>query len=127
MPYQPNKQKKAVRAVIDVIAALLVLALIGLVLTGCGTQVVYVPQYVVVSPPDALLLDCRKDAPPDIDWYIEQSWNEKEKALVSLNNKNYGNLDVCNLGKSELREWKKDQLLIYEAKNKAAKSKAGGK
>lgn len=127
MPYQSNKPRKAIRAFLDVIAALLVIAVLVTIVTGCGTQVVYVPQYVLVTPPDALLLDCRKTPPPPIDEYVKYNWNEKEKSLTTTLTHNYANIDVCSLTKSELREWKKDQILIYEAKNKEAKKNAGGK
>ncbi len=97
-----------------------VLMVLFLCLAGCATKVVYVPQYVGALPPDALLLDCPAVPEPDSVLYLQKSWDGKEQMLTDTLNDNYGVIQVCNIQKSELREWKLEQQLILNAANKPA-------
>lgn len=126
MTHQPQSQPNT-SALLKVFGAVAVIVLIAVVLTGCGTQIVYVPQYAVAVPPDALLLDCEVEPPPYKDKYLAMTPKEKEGALTDTLTVNYGFQTSCNKGKAELRQWKVDQLIIYEKKNTEARSKIGGK
>lgn len=111
----------------DKTAALLILSLAVLCLSGCGTQVVYVPQYALQTPPDALLQDCDVAAPPPAAEYVTWTFKKKEGALTDTLTQNYGFQETCNITKSELRQWKAEQIQIVGAKNAELRKKAGAK
>ena len=126
-PSNTLRRKTFVWKTLDAMGFAAILALLVLCLSGCGTQVVYVPQLVAVTPPDALLLDCLIEPPPQLETYLKMTDDEVEASLTRTLNVNYGYQDTCNIGKSELREWKKEQLIIIEKKNEVARWKAGVK
>lgn len=122
-----NKKDKRKWTVFETIALLAAVALLGLILTGCGTQVVYVPQFTLAAPPDALLQDCEIQPPPEKTHYLSLTPKEKEGELTDTLIKNYGFQQTCNITKSEERQWKADQIQIIERKNKELRDKAGAK
>ncbi len=111
----------------DRMAFIAVLTLAVLCLSGCGTQVVYVPQYVLETPPDALLIDCEIEPPPAPGHYLSLTYKEKEGELTDVLTKNYGFQESCNVKNGKVRKWKVDQIELVGRKNKEAREKAGEK
>ncbi len=122
-----RKRKSQFDRIMDwlLVVSLVVLAL--LILSGCGTQVVYVPQFTLAAPPDALLIDCEIEPPPAPKHYLSLTYREKEGELTDVLTKNYGYQQSCNKQHAITRQWKFDQIEIIERKNKEARDKAGAK
>jgi uncharacterized protein VirK/YbjX len=109
---------KVMAAIPSILLAILMI-LIGASVSGCGTQQpIVVTKYVLETPPDALLQDCPAVPPPDESLYLDKGFDGKEQMFTDTLSDNYQVITVCNIHKSELRAWKKDQIEIYAAKNK---------
>ena len=122
-----RNRKSQFDRIMDRLALLAVVALALLILSGCATQVVYVPQFTLAAPPDALLIDCEIEPPPAQAHYLTLSYREKEGELTDVLTKNYGFQESCNKQHAQQRQWKTDQVELIERKNKEARDKAGAK
>ena len=122
-----TKKPRSIWTLLDSFAFLLIMTLAVLCLSGCGTQIVYVPQYTLAAPPDALLVDCEIEPPPAQEHYLSLTYREKEGELTDVLTKNYGFQESCNKQHAQQRQWKADQVQLIERKNKEARDKAGAK
>jgi len=95
-------------------AALLCVAAATLLLAGCTPTVVTEYKYIAALPRDEWLLDCVITPPPAPTTYLGKTWEGKEELLTKLNNSQVRNLQACNVEKQELRQWKADQMKLYE-------------
>ena len=94
----------------------IIIAVIALLLSGCGETIVYRDHFVLLVPEDKLLQDCPSEVPPDRDAYVAASAMEQKSMLATYGVKQTGNLNGCNIDKASLRQWKKDQVENYQKK-----------
>ena len=98
---------------------LAIIALFVALLVGCGTtQPIIQYKTVLLEPPDSLLQDCKTEEPPDPQQYVASSWPEKERLIMKANSANMKNIDLCNVDKRNLRQWKVDQKRMLDEKEK---------
>lgn len=121
------RHKNPLLLLADNIALGAVIGLVLVCLSGCGTQVVYVPQYTLQTLPDALMIDCEVEPPPNQEHYVTLTYREKEGELTDVLIKNYGFQESCNKQHAQQRAWKADQIEVVERKNKELRDKAGAK
>lgn len=88
-------------------------------LVGCGTKTIYVDkiQYVIKTPPEHLLKDCKIEQPPEPVGFVQLSDEDRELALTKLNGKHYKNLELCNVDKKSLRVWTEEQKVLEKKAN----------
>ena len=98
------------------------LVLLGLMLTGCGHQIITVKEteIVVLTPPANLLKDCEPTVPPAKEKYVELTAREKEEALTEFGRGQTAVIRQCNKDKKSLREWVTKEV---ENQKKAEKEK----
>jgi hypothetical protein len=87
---------------------LLVLVLV-LLISGCGTRTVTIVEFVGTFPDDALLLDCPVEPPPARSKYLTTDDKGREALSTQAYNRQTANVTVCNEQKAGLRKWKSEQ------------------
>jgi hypothetical protein len=103
---------------------LLLLSLACTALSGCQTtapdvQIRY--QQVATLPPDDLLVDCDKTAPPNVEDYMAlPTWSDKEGMLVDNISLGIEAMGKCNKRWFNLRKWKVDAQKAVDAANAAS-------
>lgn len=92
--------------------------LVGITLSGCSIFtkeiIVYQTEYVLRTPPAALMEDCSISAPPAVNDYMVASTQKKEELLVKFSAKQTRNLQMCNQDKKSLREWTDKQTDLFD-------------
>lgn len=88
-------------------------------LVGCGTKIVYVDkiEYIIKTPPDGLLKDCKIEQPPEPVAFVQMSEEEREIELTKLVAKHQTNLALCNADKRSLRSWSQEQKALEKKAN----------
>lgn len=81
-------------------------------LSGC-TKVVYIKEPEFVEPPSSLLEDCP----------IAELQGNKVVDAIEQSIKNISNLQDCNTDKKSLREFVKENKIIYKDRNSAKPSR----
>ena len=95
------------------------LLLVVLFLAGCGTTktvVVTETKNILITPPDELITRCNVEAPPDIQEYVNATWEKKEDLLIKHSSVQMKNIFTCNKTIDSIKNWKKEQLLLYPNK-----------
>ena len=93
------------------------LLMCAFLLMGCCTNTVKREvQTEVVAPPDALLLDVKPEAPPNMDEYVGKRYFEKEEILIDKFRTQTQNLETANSQLKSIREWKEKTLKLYKKK-----------
>jgi hypothetical protein len=88
-------------------------------LVGCGTKTVYVDkvQYIIKTPPESLLKDCKIEQPPDPVGFVQMSDEDRETELTKLVAIHNKNLSLCNTDKRGLRAWTQEQKVLEKKAN----------
>lgn len=86
-------------------------------LTGCFETIVIKDKYIVVAPTDAMLQNCDITKPPDRETYINSTADERELLLWGLSMDLYKSIAKCNSRWEPLRNWKKEQIKLYQDKS----------
>lgn len=86
--------------------------LVLLSLCGCVPDPViqYKERTVLITPPDALIVDCVLIAPPDKKIYLNSTDDEKEDLLTDALMEQYAAVTLCNKNLGVLRKWKADEI-----------------
>ena len=99
------------------------LMIIGLVLSLVGCKTIYVDriEYRMNYVPEGLTRDCNVPIPPDAKTYMAKTLQEREGALIALNDEQYQSIKDCNTDKASIRKWNAEQKALIEKANRDAK------
>ena len=97
---------------------LIIVAVTSALLGACSSLDVTRTRTVLITPPDYLLTPCEVPKPPKKSDYMKAKKNEKDKMMVDIIANQYSAARKCNTKLSAIRDWKKEQLKIYEGKIK---------
>ena len=98
-----------------------------LLLSGCGTTQEIVYQTKFIGPPDALLIKCPVEPPPNMQVYLDSTWKQKEGLLTKAYDNQTNNVGVCNRRFGSLQDWKIKNEGIFETDKNGVKKDAARK